>query len=115
MLFELLSKRYPGMRQWLSQRISAIVLASYSMLLVVLLLVQQPSTYTEWQAFFAPIWWRAFTLLFFINLLLHAWLGVGNVLKDYIFNQRLRVIMQFFVEVLAVVEIVWMANILWQV
>jgi len=114
MLFELLSKRYPGMRQWLSQRLSAVVLASYSILFVIFFLLQQPNTYMEWTAFFTPIWWRVFTFVFFINLLLHAWLGVGNVMKDYVFNQKLRLVMQFLVEVLAAFEIVWMGQILWQ-
>lgn len=115
MLFELLSKRYPGMRQWLTQRLSALVLASYCIMFIVLVLFKQPSTYLQWLDFFQPIWWRLFTFLFFINLLIHAWLGVGNVLKDYVFNLRLRVVVQMLVEVAAISELVWLGNILWQV
>lgn len=114
MLFELLSKRYPGMRQWLSQRLSAVVLASYFLILVLLLVIKQPSDYVAWQAFFQPVWWRVYTFICFVCLLLHAWLGVSNVLKDYIFNTRLRMGIQILVEILVVLEFFWVIKILWQ-
>lgn len=115
MLFELLSKRYPGMRQWLTQRLSALVLAGYIVLFIGLVAFLQPTTYTQWVDFFQPIWWRVFTFIFFTNLLIHAWLGVGNVLKDYIFNVQLRVYVQVLVEIVIAIELMWMVKILWQI
>jgi succinate dehydrogenase / fumarate reductase membrane anchor subunit len=114
MLFELLSKRYPGMRQWLTQRLSALVLAGYIVLFIGLIVIKQPASFTQWTDFFQPTWWRVLTLVFFTNLLIHAWLGVGNVLKDYIFNVKLRVYVQMLVEMLVAVELVWMVKILWR-
>ncbi|MDX1915026.1 MAG: succinate dehydrogenase, hydrophobic membrane anchor protein [Methylophilus sp.] len=115
MLIDLLTKKYPGMRQWLSQRISAIFLAGYSVLLVVLMLVQKPTNYAAWHAFFAPCWWRWLTLLFFASLIMHAWLGVSNVLKDYIFNVTLRAYLQILVELMLIVDLIWAALILWNI
>lgn len=115
MLFELLSKHYPGMRQWLTQRLSAMVLAGYCILLILLLWLHQPADYQQWTAFFEPIWWRMLTFIFFANLLMHAWLGIGNVMKDYVFNIPLRLVLLGLVEVLAILQLIWIAYILWHV
>jgi succinate dehydrogenase / fumarate reductase membrane anchor subunit len=52
MLIELLTDRYPGMRQWLTQRLSAVAMAIYTLVLVLLVAIQQPANYAEWYAFF---------------------------------------------------------------
>ncbi|HEY0563726.1 MAG TPA: succinate dehydrogenase, hydrophobic membrane anchor protein [Methylophilus sp.] len=115
MLIELLTKKYPGMRQWLAQRLSAVYLALYTFLLVTMLLIKQPADFTQWQAFFAPWWWRLLTLLMFISLAMHAWLGVRDVLKDYIFNVTLRGYLQLLVDVVLIIDLVWVSTILWNI
>lgn len=115
MLIELLTKNYPGMRQWLAQRISAVYMAIYIVLFIALLLAQQPVSYIEWLAIFSPVWWRILTLVFFIALIMHAWLGVRDVLKDYIFNDRLRPYIQLLVDILLITYLVWAFWILWRV
>jgi succinate dehydrogenase / fumarate reductase, membrane anchor subunit len=115
MLIDLLTKKYPGMRQWLSQRITAVYLAVYSVLFVLLLLIQKPENYEAWLAFFSPYWWRALSLLFFVSLTIHAWLGVSNVFKDYIFNPTLRSYMQLLAELMLIADLIWATLILWRI
>jgi succinate dehydrogenase / fumarate reductase, membrane anchor subunit len=115
MLIDLLTKKYPGMRQWLSQRLSAVYLAVYSVLLLALLLIQKPSDYEAWVLFFTPYWWRVMTMLFFTALIIHAWLGVSNVFKDYIFNQTVRGYIQLLAEIALIVEFIWAMLILWKI
>lgn len=112
MLIELLTDRYPGMRQWLAQRLSAVVMALYTLVFVVLIAVKQPGNYTEWLAFFSPWWWRLATLLSWICLTMHAWLGVRDVLKDYIFNVAVRSYLQLLVDMALIVDLIWMVTIL---
>jgi len=113
MLIELLTKKYPGMRQWLTQRLTAVVMAVYIVVLLLLLVFKQPANYQSWIDFVSPWWWRLATLLFFVSLCMHAWLGVRDVLKDYVFNQTLRGYMQIVVDVLLIIYAVWMSVILW--
>jgi len=115
MLIELLTKKYPGMRLWLAQRLSAVVMAVYLIIFVLLLLVKQPVGYEGWLELMSPWWWRLFTLLFFISLVMHAWLGVRDVFKDYIFNIKLRAVMQVLVDVLLIVYLFWSGVILWSI
>ena len=115
MLFELLTSKYPGMRQWLMQRLSATVMAVYVVLLVVRMVLSTPDNYQEWHAFFAPVWWRLLTLLFFAFMLLHAWIGVRDVLRDYVFNLRLRAVMQVLVDAALLLNLAWIGFILWNI
>jgi succinate dehydrogenase / fumarate reductase, membrane anchor subunit len=115
MLIQLLTKKYPGMRLWLSQRLTAIVMAIYIVLLIALLVLKQPANFVSWHDLFAPIWFRLATLLFFISLCMHAWLGVADVLKDYIFNKSLRAYLQVVVDIALLGYLVWFILILWNV
>jgi succinate dehydrogenase / fumarate reductase, membrane anchor subunit len=115
MLIDLLTKKYPGMRQWLSQRLSAVYLAVYSVLFLILLLIEKPSSFDAWVLFFTPYWWRALSVLFFVSLTMHAWLGVSNVFKDYIFNQTLRSYLQLLAEIMLIVELIWAILIFWRI
>ncbi len=115
MLIQLLTNKYPGMRLWLSQRLSAVMMAIYIVFLIALLIIQQPSNYESWYVFVSPIWFRLVTLVFFINLFIHAWLGVSDVLKDYIFNKILRANLQIIVDILLVVYLIWVSFILWNI
>jgi len=113
MLRELLTKRYPGMRLWLAQRLSAVFMAAYLLLLALLVLFKQPQGFEGWHTLMLPWWWRVLTLLFFVSLIMHAWLGVRDVFKDYIFNLRLRAVLQVLVDVLLVLYLGWAVMILW--
>ena len=115
MMLQLLTNKYPGMRLWLSQRLSALIMATYIVLLVILLAIFQPANFSDWHALLSPIWFRALTFLFFISLFIHAWLGVSDVFKDYIFNKTLRSYMQILVDILLVVYLIWLSFILWNV
>ena len=113
MLIELLTDKYPGMRLWLAQRLTALVMAFYIVLLVIMLLIMQPAGFAAWHDFVAPIWFRLLTLIFFMCLLMHAWLGVADVLQDYIFNKTLRAYMQIAVDIALVGYLIWLMFILW--
>ena len=115
MLIQLLTNKYPGMRLWLSQRLTALVMAAYIILLAALLLIIQPSGFDAWHAFISPIWFRLATLVFFMCLLMHAWLGVADVLQDYVFNKTLRAYMQMAVDIALVGYLFWLMFILWNI
>jgi len=107
MLIELLTKRYPGMRAWLTQRLSALVMAVYSVFAVARFLIVQPCHYEAWVDFFQPFWWRIATLLFWISLCIHAWLGIRDVFKDYVPNSSVRDVLDKLLVVSLWVYLVW--------
>lgn len=107
MLIELLTERYPGMRAWLTQRLTALVMAIYSVMLLGRIIVLQPSIYEEWLGFFQPFWFRIASWLFWISLSIHAWLGVRDVLKDYVPNPNVRSVLLKLLRVMLWVYLAW--------
>ena len=65
-----------GLRDWLAQRITAAIMAVYTVILLVVLVGGVPITYPVWKDLFAQGWMRVATLLFAASLAWHAWVGV---------------------------------------
>jgi succinate dehydrogenase / fumarate reductase membrane anchor subunit len=107
MVIELLTRRYPGMRAWLMQRLTGLVMAIYSVMLVARAFNIKPHDYTSWLVFFDPWWLRIASLLFWICLTIHAWLGIRDVLKDYVPNVQVRSMMLNMVVMLLWLYLAW--------
>jgi succinate dehydrogenase / fumarate reductase membrane anchor subunit len=107
MVIELLTKRYPGMRAWLMQRLTALVMAIYSVMALGRILLEQPSDYEAWLSFSQPWWWRVASLLFWISLSIHAWLGIRDVFKDYVPNASVRGLLLKLLVVMLWVYLAW--------
>lgn len=97
MLFELLTAKYPGMRLWLTQRLCALSMATVLLLFWARVWWLAPQDYAGWVAVFSPLWWRLLCLWFFICMQMHAWLGVRDVLRDYVPQVVIRAGLQWLV------------------
>ncbi|HZV98023.1 MAG TPA: succinate dehydrogenase, hydrophobic membrane anchor protein [Methylophilaceae bacterium] len=109
----ILDGHHPGLRDWLLQRATAVIMASYCLVLIALILLLQPSHYEAWKSLMAPQWLRFMTLLFLLSLYMHAWLGVKNVLIDYIKPKWLRLMLKAATVFALLLYIVWSVRILW--
>lgn len=85
-----MSWRAQGLRAWVLQRISAVYLAVYLVVAGGTLLLQAPFGYAEWKAGFAHPAVNVATAVFFGALLVHAWVGMRDILIDYVHPQVLR-------------------------
>ena len=83
-----------GMRDWISQRLSAIFLLSFTLFLVYFLVTHQPITFEIWSALFAQSWVKFITLSAVLSLIIHAWIGIWTVLTDYLKNPIIRLCLQ---------------------
>lgn len=102
-----------GIRDWLVQRVSALVMAAYSLLFVAVLIVCSPSDYDQWRELFAPTWMRLATFVFFLSLLWHAWIGMRDILMDYVKPAGLRLGLEAAVALTLVAYGGWAIQILW--
>lgn len=103
-----------GLRDWLAQRITAIVMAVYSLIVLVLLLREKSFTYGLWKGLFTQGWMRIATLLFVVSLAWHAWVGVRDILMDYIKHDGLRLALQVLTVLLLAGYVAWAIEILWR-
>lgn len=102
-----------GLRDWLIQRISAVVMAVYAAALVAWLLWQPYLGYDVWTALFSSQWMRSFTLLFLLNLYYHAWIGVRDIAMDYVKPAGIRLAIHVLVILALLLYTIWSVQILW--
>ena len=103
-----------GLRDWLAQRITAVVMAIYSVIAVVVLFSSKNITYMVWRDLFAQGWMRVATLLFIASLAWHAWVGVRDILMDYIKAAGLRLALEVLVLLTIATYVGWTIQILWR-
>ena len=102
-----------GLLGWLVQRISAVVLVIYTLFMTILLWSHRPLQFADWKALFTPLPMRLFSFLFFLSLLLHAWVGVRNILMDYVHPTGWRLTLEVAVIMALTVYGAWSTYILW--
>ena len=103
-----------GLRDWLAQRVTAVIMAVYSLVLVVLLLSGGPIGYAEWKALFAHGWMRVATLLFAVSVAWHMWVGVRDILMDYVRPDGARLTLQVLTLLMIAANLAWTIQILWR-
>ena len=102
-----------GLRDWLLQRVSAVVLLLYFLVLGFFFCSHKPLTYGTLQAFFYQDWVRVFSLLALLSVLLHAWIGIWTVLTDYVKCSCLRLILEVVVALALLSMVAWGIIVLW--
>ena len=79
-----------GLTPWLIQRISAVWLGLFLAGLVVVLLIHGGWDYDGWRALLRHPAMIVAVLLLYLALLAHAWVGIRDVVVDYIHPLALR-------------------------
>lgn len=102
-----------GLKDWLLQRVSAIVMAVYSLGFALCVLPRMPYHFETWRALFAAPWSKIAALLFILALLIHAWIGVRDIFMDYIKPMGIRLTLQIGVILTLLVYGLWAITILW--
>ena len=102
-----------GWRDWLVQRVTAVVMAVYTVLVMGLLLWFGGLDYAEWKAAFSNGAFRIATFVFMVALFWHAWVGVRNILMDYVKPAYVRLTLQVLVIGALVGYAGWTIQVLW--
>ncbi len=102
-----------GVSDWLMQRVSAYVLAVYTVVLFVFVIVNPGMSYDTWVGLFSQTWFRIFTLMALLSLGAHAWVGLWTVTTDYMKAALPRFLVQAACILTMFVYVVWGIQILW--
>lgn len=104
-----------GMRDWLAQRITAIIMALYTVIILIEFLAGSFSSYERWAGMFSQQWFKLATFVVLVSLFFHAWVGVRDIWMDYVKPVALRVFLQVGTIVWLVACAGWAIQILWRV
>lgn len=80
-----------GLRAWLVQRWSAVYMLLFIVFLLFHFLLDSPHSYQAWHDWMSNPGVSIATSVFFAALLLHAWVGVRDVIMDYVHPVAFRV------------------------
>ena len=103
-----------GMRDWLSQRVTASLMALFTIVLLVQVLFGSPLGYDRWAAIFSAQWMKVLTFVVIVALGWHAWVGVRDIWMDYVKPVGVRLLLQVFTIVWLVGCSGWAVQVLWR-
>ena len=104
-----------GFRDWLAQRVTAVLMALFTVVLLAQVIFTSGSIgYEEWAGIFAPQWMKVLTFSVIIALLYHVWVGMRDSWMDYIKPLALRLTLHVFTLVWLVACAGWAVQALWR-
>ena len=104
-----------GLRDWLVQRLTAIILAVFTLIVLAQVLFSQGAIgYDLWAGIFSSQWMKVLTFATIVALAWHAWVGVRNVWMDYVRPDGLRLLFYMVTLVWLVGCTGWAVQVLWR-
>ncbi len=104
-----------GMRDWLAQRVTAALMALFTLLVLgQVLLNKGPMGYEKWAGIFSSQWMKALTFSIILAMLLHVWIGMRDIWMDYIKPVSVRLALEVFAIVWLVTCAGWAIQVLWR-
>ncbi|WP_323017219.1 succinate dehydrogenase, hydrophobic membrane anchor protein [Castellaniella sp.] len=107
-----------GTRDFIAQRATAVIMAVYTLALVLYAIFVPSLNFESWRAFFSftigtlPVG-QLLAVLAFLSLSWHAWIGVRDIWMDYVRSAGLRLFLQVLTILWLVAAVVFFAQILW--
>lgn len=103
-----------GLRDWLAQRVTAVIMAAYSLVLACTLLVGPSMSEAAWRSLLSGGLMRFITFLFIVCLCYHAWIGVRDIWMDYVKPAGVRLTLHVLTLSVLVGCAAWATQILWR-
>jgi len=79
-----MSRSASGLKAWLVQRVTAVYLALFLTYLAVHLILSPPADHAQWSAWVGRPWVSLGFMVAIPLLMAHAWVGIRDVLMDYV-------------------------------
>ena len=104
-----------GLRDWLSQRITAALMALFTIILLAQVIFSRgPIGYDTWSGIFSSQWMKVLTFTVIAALLYHVWVGMRDIWMDYVQPVGVRLALQIFTIVWLVGCAGWAIQVLWR-
>ena len=103
-----------GFRDWLSQRVTAALMALFTLAVIVQVLLPGEMGYDKWAGIFSKQWMKVLTFVVIVSLLMHVWVGMRDILMDYVKSVGVRLTLQVATIVWLVGCAGWAIQVLWR-
>ena len=103
-----------GFRDWLSQRVTAALMALFTLVLLVQVLMPGELGYDRWSGIFAAQWMKVLTFVVIVSLLYHVWVGMRDIWMDYVKPVGVKLVLQVFTLAWLLGCAGWAVQVLWR-
>jgi succinate dehydrogenase / fumarate reductase, membrane anchor subunit len=105
-----------GTRDWLAQRVTAVLMAIFTLVVLAQVLFTRGEIgYDKWAGIFASQPMKMLTFATIVGLIYHVWVGMRDVLMDYVKPVGIRLVLQILVIVWLLGCAGWAIQVLWRV
>jgi succinate dehydrogenase / fumarate reductase membrane anchor subunit len=106
------SRQASGLRAWLFQRLTGIYMAIYFIYLILSFIYWPPHDYSTWLTWVNDPLNGVGLMLFMASILLHAWVGIRDVMIDYVQIFALRLTLLSLLGLMLAACGIWAARII---
>jgi succinate dehydrogenase / fumarate reductase membrane anchor subunit len=103
-----------GFGSWLAQRITGVIMAVFTLVLLAQVLMPGELGYDRWSAIFSAQWMKTLTFAVIVSLAYHAWVGMRDIWMDYIKPVGIRLTLHLLTIVWLVGCAGWAVQVLWR-
>ena len=97
---------FGGMTQWLYQRFTAIYMLFYLIFISVFIYIKSPINFDVWVNIFNSIYIQLATIIFFLLLFFHSWIGMLHITDDYIKNKIVRIVLNQLFALFSIIQVI---------
>ena len=110
----IVSGAHYGMRDWLAQRLTGVIMALYVIFLLCSICTLPQLDYYNWSQLFSGQFMKVATMVALLAVLYHACVGIRDLYMDYLKNTLVRLLLETGTIVLLAGYAAWGAFILWR-
>tara|TARA_B100001996_G_scaffold239928_1_gene185459 strand:+ start:461 stop:814 length:354 start_codon:yes stop_codon:yes gene_type:complete len=95
---------FGGMTQWLYQRFTAVYMLFYLIFISITIWNNSPIDFDVWMNIFNSIYIQITTVLFFLLMFFHSWIGILHIINDYIKNRVIRFFLNQLFALMSIIQ-----------
>ena len=104
-----------GVQDFVSLRATALIISAYAIFIIGYFLCTPEVTFEAWQGLFSNLAMKGFTLITLLCILVPTRIGLWQVLTDYVKCAKLRAVLGFVLNLMAVAYVAIGLIVLWGV
>ena len=103
-----------GFSDWLAQRVTAVLMGLFTLVLTAQLLFGGKLGYVRWSGIFSAQWMKVLSFIVIVAMLYHTWVGMRDVWMDYVKPVGIKLALQVFTLAWLVGCAGWAVQVLWR-
>ncbi len=107
-----MSYQAKGLQAWLLQRLTGVFMALYILCVLGVVVFSESMNYQQWSGWLSHPLMNTATALFFLTLAYHTWVGMRDIVIDYVPNDALRLLVLTLISLFLISSGLYMLKIL---